>query len=1055
MSDSVREKIGSAISLFALVVNLLPFHALPAQAATLDDLGDPAEAAHHAPQPVLVTRQAALTTVGDRPAAIMPDWFIPPTHYELSEQVDGLSLSVPPAVLRLAAALPDRAETETVPLPAARTLPAWFSAAPDSSIPNVLETEPTLADNVQPDAATIIPGWFNSNVAMPAPAKEIVESSPLWGDRGAIRTVEQPDPALLRSAGPAAVAAAPVEPGFESTILPAWFHKTADSDRDTTPANSTAPPSVLPDWFNIPPARPMRAEIPGLAVTVDAPANVSAGDEAVGGAVYTITVFNGSDGKTATVLEISATIPAIGFEYIPNSAVFHNALGVPVPYIETMNGDTILWSPVSVINLREGETVYVTFKMQTDGTAVSGQRLNGAAVYGKNRDETSAGRNVTVGRGNLIITKRPAIRNATFLDELVWTVEVANTGLGDVYSASITDTIGSGYTNVDFSGLPSTPIPVLKVSERRQFPVAATVFSCENLTNTVEAYWTIGNDEGDGTLANPVNDNTDVIYEISEPNITLQTNSIDFAYCDTVSTQTVVLTLTNSAGPALYFRLLSTLPGSPFEVVTPSVSSDWTYNDTTGVFSYTANSLGYLTDTTYVLSFDVTPSGSLCGGLAGQAITFSSRFFDACGLAFNFPTEAVEYTYADGVVPGLVLTKISSPARIGPAGSTTFIVDLEAVNTQNINGSIVVTDDVPGTFVINSIIADVFGTANDGTVVTNGNRVVWTFDSDSVPSLQGQLRINATSVSTECGAGGGLFFNTVQASAPDACPGCPPLTAADRSDILVRTAVGSSSGPKLTTSQVEACDVITVSNGYSLNINDWNGVVFTETLGNGQLSYISPSLEVIAGGTDVTADVIVLSTAPQLILDLSNVSVATGSLGLLINYSLFVSDAVVGNNQVTIGFTSTLYLPDTVACGNDTALTLSEAAEVTALPGARLQIEITPDEFVGCDINEVLLTVSPDPDFPSLNARNLVVTFTTGAPDFNSIDTSLAALENPAIFGGGFAGNPVTATVSGNLVTWEFALPITYNGSTTGSIRLELLRSSCSLPPLLAGDFLQ
>ena len=65
--------------------------------------------------------------------------------------------------------------------------------------------------------------------------------------------------------------------------------------------------------------------------------------------------------------------------------------------------------------------------------------------------------------------------------------------------------------------------------------------------------------------ANPVSDTTDIAYLLEEPNVSLAANTIAFAYCSPTP-QTVVVTMTNSAGPARNFTLDSNLEGQPFTV---------------------------------------------------------------------------------------------------------------------------------------------------------------------------------------------------------------------------------------------------------------------------------------------------------------------------------------------------------------------------------------------------------------------------------------------------------------------------------------------------------
>jgi len=161
--------------------------------------------------------------------------------------------------------------------------------------------------------------------------------------------------------------------------------------------------------------------------------------------------------------------------------------------------------------------------------------------------------------------------------------------LGDLYSVAMTDTIGSGFTNVNLGGLP-TAIFTLAVGQWQSFTVTAQINSCTNLTDTVRASWSCGNDDGSGTASNPVNATADIAFLLEIPDISLSTTSLDFPYCQAGPT-TAAITVTNSgAGPALNFALDSNLESSPFTV--SNVSAGWSYTPASGVFAYTAGAIG-------------------------------------------------------------------------------------------------------------------------------------------------------------------------------------------------------------------------------------------------------------------------------------------------------------------------------------------------------------------------------------------------------------------------------------------------------------------------------
>ncbi|MBU0705386.1 MAG: DUF11 domain-containing protein, partial [Chloroflexi bacterium] len=864
--------------------------------------------------------------------------------------------------------------------------------------------------------------------------------------------------------------------------LPSWFAAAVSSERaktaglslcsiqpgisvDADQSAGSALASLLPGWFGppagppgSPPAAPIEpdataglsllAAIPGMEVTVTAPDNVSAGN--FYGDTYTATVRNPCNPIAGTNLSITATIPASGFTYVEGSASLISAMSGTIAIADTYADPLVTWTPLAAFDLNPCDMLTLTFRLTTDGDAVSGQRLDVNAVYENppgDPGSTNGGVNVPVGRGNLYVEKSPSIQDATYGDVIVWTVQVGNTGLGTVYSTTLPDDFGAGYTNTNASDLAVPPFH-LDIGERRTFAVTATVNSCNNLTNTALASWSIGNEEGDGTTARPVSDTTDVAYLLESPNIALTGNSLVFEYC-TPASKTVIVTATNSGGPALNFLLDSNVTGSlPF--VVGSVDSRWDYDAGTGLFTYLENGGVVAAGQQITLTFVVTPTFDVCTGDGGDgAFHFEAQYDDPCGLHFDGRSTDVDYRYGSGDLPDLSVAKTSSDRYAYTGDALQFYVDFDAINVQNISGTVVITDNVPVGFAVTGASAPV------GTITQTGNLLEWTIPVSGTGDRSGRMTISATVVDDVglCEAYSART-NTAQASAAVACPPCPPLTASDSTEVIIQNTTGMAE-PKSMSSDFQVCGTIAVSNHYTVTVGDWGGVVFTETLGYndgvpdddvppGTLNYQPGSLSVVVDGVDVTAEITLAQTTPQLVLDFGGITlVLTGTRTITITYSLYISDDVLASDPETSFFDwSAFAVPGSGSCTNDN--TLYQGVDVT-LRRADLQIDISPDSFVGCETVPVVLTVS-DPDLVAqgLVAENIVVTFTVGSPDLESIDTGSFS------YGGGFAGNPVTVDVDGSVITWTFQNPLTQTGTTSGTIAFTMTRS-CGVNPLSAG----
>ncbi|MDM8521523.1 SdrD B-like domain-containing protein, partial [Anaerolineales bacterium HSG6] len=640
---------------------------------------------------------------------------------------------------------------------------------------------------VMDEASTILPNWFNdaetpkSKIANP---KSIL---PNWFNGAEPSSKVRSSLEVMPADAMPADAIIVDQPFASDAVLPAWYDQNETVDETD---------SVLPNWFeraDVPlpddyhePAMPIQpfaepleryfsAPIPQLSISVDAP-DVSLGDEAVGGDWYTVTVKNGSGATIAQNVVLTINIPATGFSFVEHVSLYTNSVNF-VPVAPTINGNQVTWSPV--ISLHPNKSLQLAFKLSTNGSAYSGQRLEAAINYENptGTDETLvAGQNVQVGRGNLEIRKTPKIQNGTYGDVITWNVEVANTGLGSVYSVTVADTPGAGYTSEDLNEIAASTPFHLSIGQRANFGVTATINSCVNLTNTAQAYWEYGNEENTGTSSNPVQDSTDVAYLLNNPDISISANPVVFDYCST-NPQTVTVTITNAAGagPAFSFTMKSTvLAGTNLAV--GDITAGWIYKD--GEFSASDIILG---GNTTVFSFTLTPPTAMCGTEPAGDFAFKTNFTDACELPYIGPDVSVPYSYNSENAPTL---DVSKTATWSSGSDVKFEVYLTATNTvTGITGDIVVTDDMPATFDfdINNISSDLTG---DNFSIDNDD-IIWTIPASLGPTINGKLTIDATNNDSFGTCAADAYVNKVEATAQPSCPECNTLTAsADSNDVV-------------------------------------------------------------------------------------------------------------------------------------------------------------------------------------------------------------------------------------------------------------------------------
>jgi len=177
MAPRFRQKISSLVSLFALLVNLLP---PPPLAQAREEALTPADHAHRGPVPTLIGSHKSLTPVTTRADAVLPHWFKPPITSPIdSNQTAGLTLAKPAAIVHLPRAeassqKPVVSSQKSVPRggyalvrsqPSAVVLPDWFRVpAAETSAPTAVGGQPPALrpKGVSNGSAVVLPGWFST-----------------------------------------------------------------------------------------------------------------------------------------------------------------------------------------------------------------------------------------------------------------------------------------------------------------------------------------------------------------------------------------------------------------------------------------------------------------------------------------------------------------------------------------------------------------------------------------------------------------------------------------------------------------------------------------------------------------------------------------------------------------------------------------------------------------------------------------------------------------------------------------------------------------------------
>ena len=846
-----------------------------------------------------------------------------------------------------------------------------------------------------------------------------------------------------------------VAAGDAHLVLPGWMTAAAVSgtvnskitQRDLTAASSTSAlgDSLLPDWFGgtAPPTAvssllaptaapqcPPAADL-GMVLTIP-PYRVSEGNTA--GDVYTVTVTNNG---TISATEVSLLVdPNVGFYYLGGSATVASNLDSPaLSDPGTTVPDAAFTLPLAGVApldaLEAGETLTFTFRLATTGNAPSSQLLSVSLQSGSPTVQAcvTTQENVPTGRGNLVLTKTDATQNAAVGDVVTWTIELKNTGLGNVYDAIMTDTFGAALTNTQVVP-PITPVD-LGIEEMSLYTATALVASCGDLTNKAQASWSIGNEDGTATGANPINADADVVLLLQDPNLSVQVGTLpQVLYCGALTT-TMPVTITNTGGTAQQLVLDISSSGG-LVVSNPQPSGDWILSGSQ--LQYAGGPVAGMIrgGETITLTLDVASSGYICSG-AAATLQLTPRAYDACLLLLTTGTAGQASTTLGPDAPSLSLSKDSSTGNIAYSGETfVYTVTLGGTNITSTNG-ITVTD------VLTDFLENVSTAATTGTVTQTGNAITWTIPS-SVATLNETLLITATipdqSATGTCDAGFSLP-NTVNAEA-GVCPECSLTASAESSFIVLDSLDITQNNFSMESSPIALCTLGFVTQQFTTTLQvrtgiTWTGSIYTDTLGadvfDAPYNVVPGTLQVLIDGVDRTG-LLTSTLGPPLVIDFGNMSafgVYSSTADITITYQAQAGAATLISDPSRTGFVESYFTVNGTAqsCdGNNTAV----LGTYVTLQRGDLGVGLAPDPLNSCQENTVNISVTGGSADPDLLTDHLVVTFTSQAGDVYTPTT--------AVYGGALTGIPVTVTQSGITTTFTFSAsaPITGDGSISFSL---------------------
>ncbi|MDQ6953757.1 MAG: hypothetical protein Q9M15_09535, partial [Mariprofundaceae bacterium] len=502
--------------------------------------------------------------------------------------------------------------------------------------------------------------------------------------------------------------------------------------------------------------------------------------------------------QNAYDIKPSVLLPTAAFVYVPNTAsIATTGTGCTTP-TPTVTATQNLGSPVIYFTLSPvGYDLYAQCQMtlkydiKVNNTGVSGtSQISNRWQYAAtntgalNTNPYADPFNVLVQAGAVVLAKTPASQAGTLNATANWSVGITNTGLGALFDVSvdeyainpsaslaltaITSTAPTGSTLTTTPSLvaPKGVINYLAPGKSFNSTVNATITSCKNIDNTVYSKDRTGKTNTSATAH--------IVLTQKLPNISVTVNPYSLAY-NAVTPMSVTIKNTGT-GVATGFTLQTNLVAQGITV--SAVGTGWTYNATTGVFTYGAGTVAAGANLT--LNFSVAAT-NMCIVTGAANISWTATYSNECAAAYNTPSVS-SVLNAPAAVPSLTLSNDSYASatttpvvdRFAVGTTARFLVGFSVKNANLINGTQFVINNTLPAGTGTSAITGITLTAPVGTTATcaaginapaclAGDVITWTVPKASLP-LASDLIIDYTAPSNTC-LGGTTLNNAATVTA--------------------------------------------------------------------------------------------------------------------------------------------------------------------------------------------------------------------------------------------------------------------------------------------------
>lgn len=791
------------------------------------------------------------------------------------------------------------------------------------------------------------------------------------------------------------------------------------------------------------------------------------------GDVFSVTYTNGGDAIAYDVAP-QVVLPS-GFTRVGAATVTASS-GTPALSGTPATTGTVVFD-LGGFDLAIGATLTITYRLKTETTVGTGtqQFTHGwtwAATNGGTQNAlTTSLQNVTVRAGAYVIAVSPGTMTRAVNQSGTFTYTISNTGFGGLFNLSLDETSsdpGSAWDFTSFGAITApratttsgaiVTIPYLGPGESFTILVNGTVTNCIDINNTFTTNHLAATSSTNWT--NPVTLDLQLpLVDYTVGNIALNYSSVTSVTIPFSNTGLGATRGVDVGGGTRRMLFSTNFPS--LGVTITNVAANWTYNATTGVFSYSGNSGSLPAGQTINLTFDIR-SANYCAPSSGS-ILYGMQYEDSCGHPYSIPAKFATLN-APTAVPSVGLTKTGSGDRLVVGYGGTWTLTLSAQNTALITGTnVVVTDNLPAG------LTGIVLTSSAGTATRSGNTVTWTVPKSSLGSNQ-TLTIGFNAPSNACD-GGLTITNTASVNTLTTTAGCSLTATASHSILLTNnpnavlvqnfditdpadgtyetgTASADATRDNGEGEFIPAQVDYTIGAGYPGN---WAGSTYKDNFGgvtqmalvpgtlevsiNGGGSYTAvPGGSVSVGAGGLTVDLGFLAGASY--FNTATISDPTINRDLRFRYKCTAPDAALGAGTTrTVTQLSVLTLANGGGSGACNTGTFTQGDLYTLARAAGGLGLSMPSSIVTCDTFPLVITVS---NATAEHISNVLVTLNTQVA---SGDYGYVIGQTPT-YGGVFNSGNITVTENaGNFPTFRYT-----GGDLTasGTITINVLRRSAS-----------